>query len=61
MDDTLVTLQISFEYREILRRLAQENRRSMKSEFECILDDEIKRRGNRDEISVSIPDTSAQS
>lgn len=55
MDEELATVQISVTYREVLRRLAQENRRSMKSEFECILDAEIARRGNRDEIVVSAP------
>jgi hypothetical protein len=44
MEDELVTLQISATYREKLRQLAVQSKRSMKREFETIIDDEETRR-----------------
>lgn len=58
MDEMLVTLQISAEYREKLRRLAQDNKRSMKNEFEFIIDDELIRRFP-ESVSIETPDAPA--
>ena len=44
MDDELVTLQISADYRDKLRTLAKADIRSMKGEFEWLIDQEFCRR-----------------
>jgi hypothetical protein len=54
MDEDLVTLQISAEYREKLRRLADQRKRSMKREFEWIIDEEEARRFSQPNTTVTI-------
>jgi hypothetical protein len=53
MDEELVTLQISATYREKLRSLAGQDIRSMKGEFEWIIDQEIARRAENARITES--------
>ncbi len=43
-DDALTTLQISKDYRSKLRQLAEADKRSMASEFEWMIDQELSRR-----------------
>jgi hypothetical protein len=54
MDEELVTLQISAPYREKLRALAGQDIRSMKGEFEWIIDQEIARRAENARIAESL-------
>ncbi len=59
MDEELVTLQISAEYREKLRRLADQRKRSMKREFEWIIDEEESRRFHQPNALVTIDEAQA--
>jgi hypothetical protein len=45
MEENLVTLQMTAEYRDKLRILAKDDIRSMKGEFEWLIDQEALRRG----------------
>lgn len=56
MEEDLVTLQISAEYRDKLRQLAQFDKRSMKLEFECLIDLEMARRYSQPQPLISIED-----
>jgi hypothetical protein len=59
MKEELVTLQISASYRVILRQFAQLNKRSMKKEFEWIMDQEQARRYSQPNPVITVEEAQA--